>query len=231
MAEYRERAARLDRAVVWTRAVPEPAGPVTVFPDGCMDLIWTEGTLMVAGPDSRAVQVPTARAAEFVGIRFAPGTAPALLGIPAVELLDQRVDLADLFPDRRVRALIDRVDNAPDRVAALESIVLRFASDAAPPDPALAGIVDAIAAGTTVARTAAAAGMSARLLHRRSLAAFGYGPKMLARILRFQRALAAVRAGLPAAETAAVTGFADQAHLSREVRDLAGCSVRALQAG
>ncbi|MFD4428948.1 helix-turn-helix domain-containing protein [Nocardia sp. NPDC058497] len=62
------------------------------------------------------------------------------------------------------------------------------------------------------------------------MSAFGYGPKMLARILRFQRALAAVRAGVPAAETAAVTGFADQAHLSREFRDLAGCSVRTLQA-
>ncbi|MBW0271335.1 AraC family transcriptional regulator [Nocardia sp. MH4] len=231
MTEYRERAARLDRAVVWTRAVTAPSGPVTVFPDGCMDLIWTEGTLMVAGPDSRAVHVPTARAAEFVGIRFAPGIAPALLGTPAVELLDRRVDLAELFPGRRVRTLVDRVDNAPDRVAALESIALRFAAETAPPDPALAGIVDSIAAGASVARTAAAAGMSARLLHRRSLAAFGYGPKTLARILRFQRALAAVRAGVPAAETAAITGFADQAHLSREVRDLAGCSVRALQAG
>ncbi|MFD6221175.1 helix-turn-helix domain-containing protein [Nocardia asteroides] len=229
MTEYRERPARLARAVAWTNTITEPAAPVTVFPDGCMDLIWTAGTLLVAGPDSRAVHLPTARAREFAGIRFAPGTAPTLLGIPAVELLDRRVGLADLYGDRRARELTERVDNAPDRVAALESIALRFAVDAAPADPAIPAIVDAIAAGATVSGTAALAGMSPRLLHRRALSAFGYGPKTLARILRFQRALAAVRAGVPAAETAAVTGFADQAHLSREFRDLAGCSVRALQ--
>ncbi|MFE1592093.1 helix-turn-helix domain-containing protein [Nocardia sp. NPDC058705] len=229
MAEYRERASRLDRAVVWSRTVPAHTGPVTVFPDGCMDLIWTEGTLMVAGPDSRAFLTPTARASEFVGIRFAPGTAPALLGIPAVELLNQRVDLTELAPSRTTRELVDRVDNAPDRVGALEAIALRFAAEKGPADPALTAIVDSLSAGATVAETAAETGLSARMLHRRSLSAFGYGPKMLARILRFQRALAAVRTGIPAARIAATTGFADQAHLSREFRDLAGCSVRALQ--
>ncbi|MFD4460296.1 helix-turn-helix domain-containing protein [Nocardia sp. NPDC058480] len=229
MAEYRERASRLDRAVVWSRTMPAHTGPVTVFPDGCMDLIWTEGTLMVAGPDSRAFLAPTARASEFVGIRFAPGTAPTLLGIPAVELLNQRVDLAEIAPSRTTRELVDRIDNAPDRVAALETIAWRFATENGPANPALTAVVDALSAGATVAETAARTGMSARMLHRRSLFAFGYGPKMLARILRFQRALAAVRTGIPAARIAATTGFADQAHLSREFRDLAGCSVGALQ--
>ncbi|WP_278263523.1 AraC family transcriptional regulator [Nocardia sp. AG03] len=228
MTEYRERAARIDRAVVWTRGVGASAGQVTVFPDGCMDLIWTEGALTVAGPDSRAFLAPAARAGEFVGIRFAPGGAPALLGVPAVELLNQRVDLADLLPARTVRTLVDTIDNAPDRAAALETVAARLADGKARADPVLTAVADTLATGATVAETAVLTGLSARMLHRRSLVAFGYGPKMLARILRFQRALAAVRAGIPAAETAAVTGFADQAHLSREFRDLAGCSVRAL---
>lgn len=59
-------------------------------------------------------------------------------------------------------------------------------------------------------------------MHRRSLTAFGYGPKTLARVLRLQRALALARAGVPYADTAARTGFADQAHLARDVRELAG---------
>ncbi|MFD3742943.1 helix-turn-helix domain-containing protein [Nocardia sp. NPDC058633] len=229
MAEYRERESQLGRAVVWARTMPARSGPVTVFPDGCMDLIWTEGALMVAGPDNRAFSAAAARAREYVGIRFAPGTAPTLLGIPAVELLNQRVDLAEIAPSRTARELVDRIDNAPDRVAALEAVALRFAADSGPADPALTAVVDSLAAGATIARTAAQTGMSARMLHRRSLFAFGYGPKMLARILRFQRALAALRTGIPAAQIAAVTGYADQAHLSREVRDLAGCSVRTLQ--
>ncbi|TCJ99474.1 AraC family transcriptional regulator [Nocardia alba] len=209
--------------------MPAVAGPVTVLPDGCMDLIWTEGTLMVAGPDSRAFLAPAARAREFVGVRFAPGTAPTLLGIPAVELLNRRVDLAQIAPSRVARELVDGIDNAPDRVAALEAVALRFAAENGPVDPALTAVADALSAGATVAETAAHTSMSARALHRHCLFAFGYGPKMLARILRFQRALVALRAGIPAAQTAAVTGFADQAHLSREVRDLAGCTVGTLR--
>ena len=65
-------------------------------------------------------------------------------------------------------------------------------------------------------------------LHRRSLAAFGYGPKMLDRVLRLQRALGLARSGVPFATTAATAGYADQAHLSREVRSLAGVPLRVL---
>ncbi|MFC4125225.1 DUF6597 domain-containing transcriptional factor [Nocardia rhizosphaerae] len=228
MVDYREHIARLDRAVIWTRE--SPPGPVTVFPDGCMDLIWTEGTLLVAGPDSRPFHTVSG-GSEYVGIRFAPGAAPRLLGLPASELLDQRVPLADVLPSRQARELAARIDDAPDREHALETLAMRLAADAGRADPVPTAIADFIAAGATVAETAARVGISTRMLHRRSLSAFGYGPKMLARVLRFQRALAALRTGLPAAETAAVTGYADQAHLSRELRDLAGCSVRSLQTG
>ncbi|MEU4665925.1 helix-turn-helix domain-containing protein, partial [Micromonospora chalcea] len=68
----------------------------------------------------------------------------------------------------------------------------------------------------------AEANLGARALHRRSLTLFGYGPKTLARILRMRRALDLARAGAPLAEVAARSGYADQAHLTREVRELAG---------
>lgn len=75
-------------------------------------------------------------------------------------------------------------------------------------------------------------GLGARQLHRRSLVAFGYGPKTLARILRLRRALVLARAGVPYAETALRSGFADQAHLARDVRELAGVPLtRLLGAG
>ena len=69
---------------------------------------------------------------------------------------------------------------------------------------------------------AGALGLSERQLHRPSLAAFGYGPKQPARILRFRPAVALARAGTPFAEVALSTGYGDQAHLAREVRALAG---------
>ncbi|MCX4806514.1 hypothetical protein OG594_33675 [Streptomyces sp. NBC_01214] len=55
-----------------------------------------------------------------------------------------------------------------------------------------------------------------RQLHRRSLDAFGYGPRTPGRILRLRRAPAPARGGLPYADFACVAGYADQAHLARE---------------
>ncbi|MFJ7239053.1 helix-turn-helix domain-containing protein [Streptomyces olivaceus] len=217
---YAERASRLTGAVVWTSTPTEP-GPGRVLPDGCMDLLWHDGRLLVAGPDTRAYVTGSGQSL-WAGVRFHPGTAPALLGVPAAELRDRRVDLADLWPAARARRLTARVNAAPDPASGLEEAALSVAADTGPPDPLVRRIVAALDAGRPVAATADALGIGARRLHRRSLAAFGYGPKTLARVLRLQRALALARGGTPLAETAARTGYADQAHLARDVRELTG---------
>lgn len=217
---YWERASRLGGAVVWTNS-PTGPGAGRVLPDGCMDLLWHEGRLLVAGPDTRAY-VTEGSGGRWVGVRFFPGTAPALLGVPAHELRDRRVELADLWPASEVRRLAARVRAASDHADGLEELALRWAAGTEPPDPSLRHLVSALDAGRSVADTADQLGLGARQLHRRALVAFGYGPKTLARVLRLQRALGLARQGVPFAETAALAGFADQAHLAREVRELAG---------
>ncbi|WP_432170329.1 helix-turn-helix domain-containing protein [Streptomyces sp. 1222.5] len=217
---YAERASRLTGAVVWTNT-PAGAGARPVLPDGCMDLLWTEGRLLVAGPDTRA-HVPEGPPRAWAGIRFFPGTAPSLLGVPAHELRDSRVELADLWPASRVRRLRDRVEAAPDPATALEDIALDRSAWAAVPDPLLHRLVECLGEGRPVAGTADELDLGARQLHRRCLGAFGYGPKTLARILRLQRALGLARSGVSYAETAVRAGYADQPHLAREVRELAG---------
>src|SRR6266545_1824120 len=103
---YRERPSRLPGAVVWQS---DPATGVRVLPDGCMDLLWNGTDLLVAGPDTTAyVAGPT----PYTGLRFAPGTLPALLRVPAHELRDRRVPLADLWPTSRVRRMADVVARA-----------------------------------------------------------------------------------------------------------------------
>ncbi|WP_406471551.1 helix-turn-helix transcriptional regulator [Streptomyces hirsutus] len=219
---YSERASRLPDAVVWTNT-PTGTGAGRVLPDGCMDLLWHDGRLLVAGPDTHAHLTEGSASSPWAGIRFHPGTAPALLGVPAHELRDRRPDLADLWPAAEVRRATARVNAAADPARGLEDLALRRAAETAtPPDPVLRHVVAALDAGRPVAETADELGLSARQLHRRSLTAFGYGPKTLARILRLHRALSLARRGTPFAETATRTGYADQAHLSREVRDLTG---------
>jgi AraC-like DNA-binding protein len=71
-------------------------------------------------------------------------------------------------------------------------------------------------------------------LHRHFTAAVGYGPKTLQRVLRLQRVLAqAGRQPLVGrlADIALDAGYADQAHMSREVRALTGRNPRALLDG
>ncbi|MFD7454955.1 helix-turn-helix domain-containing protein [Kitasatospora sp. NPDC059827] len=230
--DYAERASRLPGAVLWTKGPSVGAGGGgLVLPDGCMDLLWTEGRLLVAGPDTRAFRPGPELPGPWAGVRFRPGTGPLLLGVPASELRDRRAELADLLPGPEVRRLTERIAAAPDPAAALEELALHLAAAARPEDPLVRAVAGALAAGRSVAATAEAVGLGARQLHRRSLAAFGYGPKTLARILRLQRALRLARAGVPLADTAARTGYADQAHLSRDVRELAGVRVTDLLSG
>src|SRR5689334_21299229 len=138
---YRERrSAVVDGAVVWTRTI-ESADEVPVLPDGCMDLLWIEGRLSVAGPDTRAYHPPSAPGVRICGIRLFPGTAPALLGVPAYELRDARAELAELWPAAQVHALTGIVERAPDPMSGLEAGARQRAADSAPPDPMLSPIV------------------------------------------------------------------------------------------
>ncbi|MFC4498190.1 MULTISPECIES: helix-turn-helix domain-containing protein [Streptomyces] len=218
---YEERPSRLAGAVVWTNTPSPVSGIQPVLPDGCMDLMWSDGRLLVAGPDTRA-HIPDRPPTTWAGIRFFPGTAPALLGVPAHELRDRRVELADLWPAGEVSRLTGRLAAARHPATALEELALERA---APPVPELRRLVTALADGRPVAVTADELGLGARQLHRRSLAAFGYGPKTLARILRLQSALRLARGGVPYADTATRTGYADQAHLSRDVREFTGTTL------
>ncbi|MBT2364173.1 helix-turn-helix domain-containing protein [Streptomyces sp. ISL-10] len=231
---YQERPSRLDGCVSWTRTADRRDGPVhlvhPVLPDGCMDLLWNEGRLLVAGPDTTAYHPGGGAGEAWAGLRFAPGAAPAFFGVRAQELRDRRVELADLWGAAKARALAERVGDATDPAVGLEAVALARAAHTPQPDPLYARIVRHLDAGGTVAAAADAAGLGTRQLHRRSLDAFGYGPKTLARILRLQRALALVRRGVPYAEAALAAGCADQAHLAREMRALAGTTLSAYAA-
>jgi AraC-like DNA-binding protein len=225
---YRERPSRVLGAVVWTRRAEPRRRDYRVVPDGCLDLIWSDGKLLVAGPDTGPHLGGSAAGASFTGLRFAPGTGPTVLGLPADELTDRRVPLASIWPNRDVRELAERLALARQPGRALESIAFDRLARTESPDPATLAIVGELRAGHTVAETARRIGLSDRQLLRRSLPAFGYGPKTLARVLRMDGALALARSGLPLVDVAVRAGYADQAHLSREVKALTGVTLRAL---
>ena len=201
--------------------VDGPPQAVRVLPDGCMDLIRMDGRIMVAGPDTSASVTP--RVGEpFVGLRFHPGVLPRLLGVPASELRNDRVALTEL------RSGLPRRRSLVDLAAALASDEPR--PETAPWSLSLLGhVTRRLATGSAVAGVAREIGWSNRTIQRQCASVYGYGPATLRRILRFRRALALMRDGLSPTEVAARAGYADQPHLHREVRDLAGVPLASLR--
>jgi AraC-like DNA-binding protein len=226
---YRERASRIGGAAVWSRTVSS-AAVHRVLPDGCLDLIWCDGELLVAGPDTRAFVATSRPGTAYAAIRFPPGVGPAVFGVPADPLRDRRVPLSDLWPAALARWARDQVTSAARRGVALEDLALARLAER-PPDRMARAVAARLARGQSVSAIAAAVELSDRQLRRRCLTWFGYGPKTLARIMRLQGALARAHAeGDRGAALASAAGYADQAHLAREVKALTGVPLQALVA-
>ncbi len=222
---YWERTTPVSGTVLWCREVGQAPERMRILPDGCMDLIWDGRRLFVAGPDRRARWHQSLGGTSYVALRFSGGTGPAMLEVPADQLVDLTPGLEELWPADEAMTLAEQV--AADPAATLVGwAVERAASrEVDPLGPRLLGLA---AAGTPVAVMADELGLSTRQLDRRCLKAFGYGPRRLTRVLRFGRAMEEARVGAALAQVAAGCGYADQAHLSREVRALAGTTPRGL---
>lgn len=216
---YRERRSSLVPATIWWRN--GPAGPTEILPDGCMDLIWTGTDLMIAGPDTGPVWVEGSRTADMAALRFEPGVAPVVFDCAADELINSRVALDDVWPARTARLLTEQVASAADPAAVLQKCAADSLAQRPPPRwlrPATA----LLAQGQPVSRVADEVSVSPRQLQRWSRHHYGYGAKALARILRVDSALERLRAGAPLTQVAHSTGYADYAHMFREVRAITG---------
>lgn len=179
----------------------------------------------------------TTRPAASVGAVLRPGAALALFGVSAAELADGHVDLSDLCGSDEVEHLCERLAARGDdgyRRAVLLTFLharLRRARNRRGLDPQILqalGRVQQAPADTDMAALADACGRS----QRRFIAGFrdvaGLAPKRYARVLRFQRLLAALTA-TPRPDWARLAldaGYFDQSHLIREFREFAGVSPR-----
>ena len=211
---------------------PACDAPVIVAPDGTIDLQWIDGRFRVAGPDRDPVIEILPAGTAVIGFRFQPGVAAGWLGVPANEILGQRLSLNELWGPRarRLAAKVRYHRNIAELTAALASAIAGIARDDARIDTRMRAAYDLIEAGAPsgvvlVPWLARALAMSERTLRRRFDESFGYGPKTLDRILRYQRFLRLVRLSQgPTAILAAEAGYSDQPHLVRESRRLAGCT-------
>jgi AraC-like DNA-binding protein len=178
----------------------------------------------VAGMTDRPVATEFTGAAGGVQIDLTPLGARRILGIPMEELTRQVVAVEELLG----RELVERLRDAPgwrERFALLDAALLRRIDSGPAPAPEVAWSYARLAAadGRVAAGTLAEeVGWSRRHLAARWRRDVGMGPKAVARVLRFQRALRLLRDGHALADVAYDCGFADQPHLNREFRALGG---------
>jgi AraC-like DNA-binding protein len=213
-------------ACLWIRVTPSSGqwSAADVLPDGCTDLIWQHGRgAFFAGPDTGPASAIMPPGTVLVGMRLRPGAGGPALGIPLADVRDQRIDLAELVPwlARKLPAEL-----SPEKIFRRITQIAWQLTSQAQPDPVVRQATSLLSAGQVgVADLARAAAISERQLLRRFDAAVGYGPKTLHRVMRFCRAVDAMyeaRGRVDLATVACQTGYADQAHLTREVTRMAG---------
>jgi AraC-like DNA-binding protein len=217
-----------------------------VIPDGCVDLILLAGHgLVLAGADTGPRRVAVPHGSVSAGIRLRAAAAGAVLGRPASEIRHQEV-AASLVWGTSGERLEEELAGAGPRQR-LELLAQAVAARRAEPDSLVTAAGQRLAAPhARVAAVAADLGVSERQLSRRLLGAVGYGPKMLARVARLRRLIAATgeiagpdrlaRTGGVAstgriagadgalAVRALLAGYASQSHMTDEVRRLTGAT-------
>ena len=180
------------------------------------------GAWTSSGSGARSLPAPLVA----VGVRFHPGVAPGLLRLPAAEFVDGHValDAVDAELAARLEPALDASRTLGGAFDAFNRELLRHVDRLAELDGAVAeatSMLDHSAA--SVADVSSRVYVSERQLRRRFAERVGYGPKTLHRVLRFQRLVSILgEPGTELARAAVTAGYADQAHLTRECRELSG---------
>ncbi len=182
----------------------------------------------LAGLHTRPAFVRGAAGWACVELRLTPLGAHRLLGMPMDELANRTVALVDLMPGSG--HLAERLRDAPswdERLNLLEAFLLRRLADSTPTLPAVEwswAHLRSTGGSVPIRALADEVGWSQRRLIARFREQIGVAPKTLARVIRFDRAVSALRSSSrPAlAEVALDCGYFDQAHMNRDFRELAG---------
>ena len=181
----------------------------------------------VAGLHETAAITEHAGVSHGIQAYLTPLGAERLFRMPMGELAGGGADLADLLGPVATE-LAERLYVAPDwpaRFALLERFIAARVHDAPPPAPELEwawGRLLASDGAVPVGSLAREIGWSRRHFAARFREHLGLPPKPLARILRFERAAARLRAGEALADAALDSGYYDQAHFNRDFRAFAG---------
>ena len=208
-----------------------------LFPDGTVSLLYHRNPLLdleqllTAGLRPVRVRVPVRPGDIFWGVRIAPAAAAMVLGCDAKSLPANSIGFPQELESlgREITAGLNKCKSLEEAASVFTSGFQTLEVSADDIDEKVASAVEMIEMSGGIARIseiAAALSLSMRQLQRRFAAATGLSPKQYARVRRLYRTatVLAETDKVNWAERAAAMGFADQAHLSRELSALTGRS-------
>jgi AraC-like DNA-binding protein len=212
-------------------------GPLSVF-RGVGGLSRVEPSATLVGVGRGAVTAAHPGAQTVLEVRLSPVAAVHLFGVPAADLIDRVVDLAELWGEGAAE-LIERVAAAatwPQRFDLLDATLAAREDRRRPVDPVLAGAWQEILhrrGDLSMSVLHDQTGWSRRRLASAFREQVGLTPKTMARLVRFQHAAGLLqRSGHRSLASVALTcGYYDQAHFTNEFREWAGCTPSSYVAG
>ncbi len=217
-------------ACYWTLHAGPECAPHRVLPDGCLDILFDLRTprAEIVGVMTKAIVADGNRALDLLGVRFLPGEAPSFLGVAGRETRDDNLALGDVWGalGREIESRVAEARTTRERLRLIDDLLLSRAMRRRAPDRRVRAAVDRVRAqrgAVDVDALARDVGLGERQLERAFDVHVGLGPKAFARVMRLQ-ALVAEMSNVKSsfAALACAIGYADQAHLNRDVRALAG---------
>lgn len=178
-----------------------------------------QGRCDLIGPRSRFADVTMGNRILTCGARLRPGALPLLTHFPASDFTDRSVPVEDVF-GARGKLLLEQLAELRSPVPAI-GVISDFLNQNWAAQNRIARLP--LDRHARVEEMAAQTGLPVRTLRSRLMQYVGLSPKRVIRIERLSRALVSHQGrSMTWAEIAASSGFADQAHMTREFQDLLG---------
>jgi AraC-like DNA-binding protein len=228
--------------VVWRLRGPAPPGePEPIVPDGCVEVVLNFGEealetrngqvvaqpkFMVVGQAFAPTVVQLRGDVDMWGVRIQPGAASSLLGAPAAQLSECSWAIDELAPSFGASFAALGKRPSSERGDAIVQFLIEAVRAAQELPQEVDALVDYALNGRgplSVKGMAEWTGLNVRRVQRIFQDHFGFGPKLLMRLGRFQRALVMSRQEPPPtwSEIALRCEYHDQAHLVRDAREFA----------
>lgn len=198
------------------------------IPDGCIDLLFDchsdNPKAYICGTPLEAIKADFTRGHRYFGVRFRPGVVPDLLNLDVREVIENRLDLADLV--HGADHILEKVCDSKDflsKARAVNDFVSQFESR--PCSPLTMEVIARVTharGNIQIKELVSDTGYSARTLQRTFRNDTGLTPKAFSRAIRCQSAVYKISHNddVLLSSLACDLGFSDQAHFQREFKKL-----------